>query len=141
MEIGTMYWIMKGHQNCFGYLIQQNMIELSKKDMMLPYGGLITRLIHAYDIVIPPDEEVMKLDRFNVINKNLLRRLRCTFINETWIRLPRRTDPLPPDLKTETPIFRDNQNPPTSPFKATPPVEQAPSSSTDDIRTRMDQFE
>ena len=44
------------------------MIELSKKDMMLPYGGLIIRLIHAYDIVIPPNEKVMKLDRFNVIN-------------------------------------------------------------------------
>ena len=63
---------MKGHENSFGYLIQQNMIKLSKKDMMLPYGGLITRLIHAYDIVIPPDEEVMKLDRFNIINRNLL---------------------------------------------------------------------
>ena len=67
MEIGTMYWIIKGYDNCFGYLIQQNMIELSKKDMMLPYGGLITRLIHTYDIVIPPTEEVMKLDIFSVI--------------------------------------------------------------------------
>ena len=61
---------MKEHNNCFGYLIQQNMIEISKKEMMLPYGSLITRLIHAYDIAIPPDEKVMKLDRFSVINKN-----------------------------------------------------------------------
>ena len=50
---------MKGHNNYFGYLIQQNMIELSKQDMMFSYGGLITRLLHAYDIVIPPDEEVI----------------------------------------------------------------------------------
>ena len=71
IELGTMYWIMKGHNNYFGYLIQQNMIEISKKEMMLPYGSLITRLIHAYDIAIPHDEEVMKLDRFSVINKNL----------------------------------------------------------------------
>ena len=49
------------------------MIELSKRDMMLPYGGLITRLLHAYDITIPPDEKIIKLDRFSIINKNLLR--------------------------------------------------------------------
>ena len=67
-----MYWIMKGHNNCFGCLIQQNMIELSKKDMMLLYGGLITRLLYAYDIAIPPDEEVIKLDIFSIINKNIL---------------------------------------------------------------------
>ena len=63
---------MKGHNICFGYLIQQNMIELSKKDMMLPYGGIITRILKAYDIPIPLDEEVMKVDRFSIINKNLL---------------------------------------------------------------------
>ena len=85
---------MKGYNNCFGYLIQQNMIEISKKDMMLPYGGLIIRILHAYDIVIPPDEEVIKLDRFSIINKNLLRWMRCTFRNGMWIRLPRKIDPL-----------------------------------------------
>ena len=53
---------MKGHDNCFGYLIQQNIIKLLKKDMMLPYGGLITRLIHAHDIVIALDEEILQLD-------------------------------------------------------------------------------
>ena len=65
---------------------------------MLPYGGLITRLIHAYDIVIPPYEEILKLVRFNIINRNLLRRLRRIVRNGTWTRLPRRTDPLPLDL-------------------------------------------
>ena len=108
MELGTMYWIIKGYDNCFGYLIQQDMIELSKKDIMLSYGGLITRLIHAYDIVILPDEKILKLDRFNIINRNMLRRLRCIVRNETWTRLPRRTDPPPPDPKPETPIFRKN---------------------------------
>ena len=73
MELGIMYWILKGYNNCFGYLIQQNMIEISKKDMMLPYGGIITRILRAYDIAILPDEEVIKLDRFSIINKNLLR--------------------------------------------------------------------
>ena len=89
---------------------------------MLPYGGLITRLIHAHDIVIPPDEEVMKLDRFNVINRNLLRRLRCTFRNGIWTRLPRRTDPLPPEPKHKTLIFRGNQSPPNGFFEATSPI-------------------
>ena len=88
---------MVGYKNCFGYLIQQNMIDLSTKDMMLPYGELITRLMHAYDIVIPPDEETLKLDGFNVINRNLLRRLRCILRNRIWTRLPRRTEPPPPE--------------------------------------------
>ena len=61
---------------------------------MLLYGGLITRMLNAYDIAIPPDEEVIKLNRFSIINKNLLRRLKCTFRNGIWIRLPKRTDPL-----------------------------------------------
>ena len=72
MELGTMYWIMKGYNNCFGYLIQQNMIEISKRDMILPYGGIITRMLNAYDITILPDEEVIKVDRCCIINKNLL---------------------------------------------------------------------
>ena len=110
-----MYWIMKGHDNCFGYLIQQNMVELLKKDMMLPYGGLITRLIHAYDIVIPHDEEIIKLDRFNIINRNLLRRLRCIIRNGIWTKLPRRTDLPSPDQEPEILIFRENQFSPTSP--------------------------
>ncbi|WP_217540047.1 hypothetical protein, partial [Stenotrophomonas sp. GbtcB23] len=63
---------MKGHNICFGYLIRQNMIELSKRDMMLPYGGIITRIFNAYDIPILSDEEVIKVDRFSAINKNLL---------------------------------------------------------------------
>ena len=116
------------------------MIELSKKDMMLSYGGLITRLIHAYDIAIPPDKEVIKLDRFNVINRNLLRRLRCTFRNRIWTRLPRSTNPLPPRPEPETLIFRGNQSTPTGTFEATPPVEQVPPS-INDIGTRFDRFE
>ena len=88
MKLGTIYWIMKRHNNYFGYLIQQNMIELLKKDMMLPYSGLITRLLHAYDIAIPPEEEVIKLDKFSIINRNLLQRMRCTFKNSIWTRLP-----------------------------------------------------
>lgn len=68
MKLETMYWIMVEHDNCFGYLIRQNIIELSTKNIILPYGGLITRLIHAHDIVILPDKETIKLDRFNVIN-------------------------------------------------------------------------
>ena len=63
----------------------------------------------------------MKLDRFNVINKNLLRRLRCIFKNGIWTKLLKRTDLLPPDSEPETPIFMGNQSP-TSPFKATPPA-------------------
>ncbi len=116
------------------------MIELSKKDMMLPYGGLITRLLHAYDITIPPDEEVRKLDRFSIINKNLLRWLRCTFGNGIWVRLPRRTDLPRPKPEPKTPIFRGNKSPPPSPFEATPPKEHPPPSSIDDIGTRMDRF-
>ena len=69
------------------------MIELSKKDMMLPYGGIITRILNAYDIAIPPDEEVIKVNRFSIINKNLLQRMRCIFRNGMWVRMPRRTDP------------------------------------------------
>ena len=34
-----------------------------------------------------------------------------------------------------------NQSPPTNPLETIPPAEQVPSSSTDDIWTRMDQFE
>ena len=138
MELGTMYWIMKRHNNYFGYLIQQNMIKISKKDMMLLYGGLITRLLYAYNIVIPTDEEVIKLDRFNIINKNLLRRMRCTFRNGIWTRLPRRIDPLQPEPEPKTLIFRGNLSPPTGPFEESPPEEQAPPSSIDDIGTRMD---
>ena len=93
---------------------------------MLPYVCLIIRLIHAYDIAIPPDEEVMKLDRFNIINRNLLRRLRYIFQNGIWTKLPRRIGPLPPELEPETSIFRGNQSPPTCLFEATPPTEQAP---------------
>ena len=117
------------------------MIELSKKDTMLPYGGLITRLLHTYDIVIPPDEEVIKLDRFSIINKNLLRWMRCTFRNGIWSRLPRRTDPLQLEPELGTLIFRGNLSPLTGPFEESPPVEQAPPSSIDDIGTRMDHFE
>ena len=57
------------------------MIEISKKEIILSYGGLITRILHAYDITIPLDEEVIKLDKFSIINKNLLRQMRCIFRN------------------------------------------------------------
>ena len=99
------------------------MIELSKKDMMLPYGGLIIRLIHTYDIVFSRDEEVINLDRFNVINRNILRRLRCIFRNKIQTKLPRRIDPLSPNPEPETPIFRGNQSPHTDTFKETPLAE------------------
>ena len=77
------------------------MIDLSTKVMILSYGGLITRLMHAHDIVILP-EETLKLDRFNGINRNLLRRLRYIVRNKIWTRLPKRTEPPPlePKLKT-----------------------------------------
>ena len=102
---------MKEFNNCFGYLIQQNMIEISKNDMMLPYGGIITRILHTYDIAIPPDEEVIKFDRFSIINKNLLCRMRCLFRNGMWVRMPRRTDPPQPEPKPEIPIVRSTQSP------------------------------
>ncbi|CAL9106625.1 unnamed protein product [Musa textilis] len=99
MELSTMYWIMTGQDNCFGYLIWQNMVDIASKDLMLSYGGLITRLLHAYNIRIPPDEEVIKVDRYNAINRNLLKRLRCTFRNGIWTRQPRRIDPAPPSVE------------------------------------------
>ena len=132
---------MKGYNNCFGYLIQQNIIELSKRNMMLPYGGFITRLLYAFDIAISPDEEVIKLDRFSIINRNLLWRLRCIFRNSIWTRLLRRIDPHQPEPEPEIPIFRGNQSPPIGPFEESPLVEQAPPSSIEDIGTQMDRFE
>ena len=96
----------------------QNIIA---KDTMLPYGGLITRLILAHDICVSPDEEIIQVDRFNTINKNLLKRLRCTFSNGIWVRQPRRTNPIPPLVEhPKTLIFRGNESPPPSPFGATP---------------------
>ena len=109
--------------------------------MMLPYGDLITRLIHAHDIVIPPNEEIMKLDRFNIINRNLLRRLRCIVMNHVWTRLHKRTNPHPLESELEIPIHRGGQSFPTSPFEATPLIDLAPSSSTDSIATRLDRIE
>ena len=126
---------MVGHENCFGYLIRQNLIDLSTKEMMLPYGDLMTGLMHAHDIVIPPDEKIFKLDRFNIINKNLLRRLRCIVRNRIWTRLPKRTEPPLLEPEPETPIHRESHSPPTSPFELAPPIEQAPSSSADLIVT------
>ena len=117
------------------------MIELSTKDMMFPYGGLITRLMHAHNIVIPSDEETLKLDRFNVINGNLLRRLRCIVRNGIWIRLPRRTEPPSPEPEPETPVYRESHSPPTSPLEVAPPTEQAASSYVDQIVTRLDRIE
>ncbi|CAL9756427.1 unnamed protein product [Musa acuminata subsp. burmannicoides] len=141
LEINTMYWIMTGRDYCFGYLIRQNMIDISRKDIMLPYGGLITRLLHAHDITISPDEETMKLDKFNIINRNLLRRLRCIVINEIWTRLPRRIDPPPPKPVPNTPIHRGSHSPLTSPFEAIPPTDAAPSSSSKIIAARLDRLE
>ena len=67
--------------------------------------------------------------------------MRCTFRNDIWTRLPRRTDPLQPKSEPETPIFKGNLFPPTGPFEESPPVEQAHPSSIVDIGTRMDRFE
>ena len=117
------------------------MIEISKKNMILLYGGIITRILHAYDITIPPEEGVIKLDRFSIINRNLLQWMRCIFRNEIWTRLPWRTDPHQLELKPETPIFRGNLSPPIGPFEESPLVEQAPPSSIEDIGTQMDRFE
>ena len=109
--------------------------------MMLPYGSLITRLLHAYDIDIPPEEKVIKLDRFSIINRNLLQQMRCTFRNGIWTRLPRRTNPLQPKPEPEIPIFRGNLSPLTGPFEESPLVEQVPPSSIEDIGIQMDRFE
>ena len=116
------------------------MLELSKKDMMLPYGGIITRILKAYDIPIPP-EEVIKVDRFSIINKNLLHRLRCVYRNGNWVRMPRRTDPPQPKPEPETPVFRGTQSPLICPLEETHSFEQAPASSIEDIGIRMDRFE
>ena len=59
IEISTMYWIMTGQHNYFGYSIRQHMQDITAKDTMLPYGGLITRLILAHDICVSPDEETI----------------------------------------------------------------------------------
>ena len=67
--------------------------------------------------------------------------MRCMFRNDIWTRLSRRTDPLQPEPEPETSIFRGNQSPPTGLFEESPPVEQAPPSSIDDMGTRMDHFE
>ena len=145
LELGIMYLIMKERDICLGYLIQQNMLELSTKDMMLPYGGIITRIMKAYDIQIPLEEEVMKSDRFSIINKNLLHRLRCHYRNGNWVRMPRRTDPPQPEPEPEpepeTPVFRSTHSPPICPFEETHPVEQTHTSSIEDIGIRMDRFE
>ncbi|CAL9114156.1 unnamed protein product [Musa textilis] len=50
MELGSMYWIMTGQDNCYGYLIWQTMKDIASKDLILLYGGLITRLLHAYNV-------------------------------------------------------------------------------------------
>ena len=101
------------------------MIEISKKDMMLLYDSIITRILHAYDIAISLDEEVIKLDRFSIINKNLLRRMKCIFRNGMWVRMPKRTDPPQLEPEPETPIFRGTQSPPTGPFEESHQIEQA----------------
>ena len=121
IELSTMYWIITGQNNYFGYLIRQHMQDIIAKDTMLPYGGLITRLILAHNISVSPDEEIIQVDRFKTINKNLLKRLRCTFSNGIWVRQPRRTDLIPPPVEhPETLIFRGNESPPPSPFGAAP---------------------
>lgn len=45
----------------FDYLLCQNTIDISKKDMMLLYGGMIIRILHTHDRVIPSSKEIMKL--------------------------------------------------------------------------------
>ena len=81
IELSTMYWIMTGQHNYFGYIIWQHMQDIIAKDSMLPYGGLVTRLMLAYNICVSPDKEIIQVDRFNTINKNLLKKLSCTFSN------------------------------------------------------------
>ena len=106
---------------------------------MLPYGGLITRFLLSHDICIPPDEETIQNDQYNIINRNLLKRLRCTFSNGIWVRQPRRTDPIPPPVEhPETPILTGNESPPPSPFGAAP---SAPVSSSEKlIMAELSQF-
>ena len=108
---------------------------------MLPYGGLVTRLMLAYNICISPDEEIIQVDQFNTINRNILKRLRCTFSNGIWIRQPRRTDPVPPLVEhLETPIFSGNESPPSSPFSAAPLEPTPASSSVDPIMAELNQI-
>ena len=42
IELSTMYWIMTGQHNYFGYLIRQHMQYIIAKDTMLSYGGIVT---------------------------------------------------------------------------------------------------
>ena len=67
--------------------------------------------------------------------------MRCIFRNGTWVRMLRRTDLPQPEPEPETLIFRGNQSPPTGPFKESHPIEQASSSSIEDIGIWMDCFE
>ena len=116
----------------------QNIIA---KDSMFPYRGLVTRLMLAYNICVSPDEEIIQVDRFNTINRNLLKRLRCTFGNGIWIRQPRRTDLV--FLLVEhpkTPIFNGNESPPPSPFGAAPLEPAHASSSKDPIMAGLNQI-
>ena len=117
------------------------MQDIIAKDSMLLYGGLVTRLMLAYNICVSPDEKIIQVDRFNTINKNLLKRLRCTFGNGIWIRQPRKTDPVPPPVEyPETPNFKGNESPPPSPFGAAP-SEPAPAlSSEDPIMAELNQL-
>ena len=59
IELSTMYWIMTDQNNCFGYLIRQYMQDIIAKDSMLPYKGLVTRLMLAYNICVSPNEEII----------------------------------------------------------------------------------
>ena len=108
---------------------------------MLLYGGLVTRLILTYNICVSLDEEIIQVDQFNTINKNLLKILRCIFCNGIWIRQPRMTDPVPPPVEyPETLIFKGNESPPPSPFGAAP-LEPAPAlSSEDPIMAELNQI-
>ena len=67
--------------------------------------------------------------------------MRYIFRNGMWVRMSKRTDPAQPEPELEAPIFRGNQSPPTGPFEESHPIEQAPSSSIEDIGIRMDRFE
>ena len=117
------------------------MRDIIAKDTMLPYGGLVTRLILAHNICVSPNEEIIQVDRFTTINRNLLKRLRCTFSNGIWVRQPRRTDLVPPLVEhPETPIFRENESPPPSPFGAAPSESTLASSSEDLIMAELHQI-
>lgn len=60
--------------------------------MMLLYEGLIIKILHIHNVAKPRNEEIIRQDKFNIINKNLLRRFMHYIINKIYIRLLKRID-------------------------------------------------